>query len=281
MRGYARAALLVPLLIIGGCARTAGDGSGGTGPGAPGSGNTPAPGGGTALPAGRTFIGTAVTEAGKPRPLVPGTRIEFQVFDERRIGMRAGCNSVGGDARLDGGRLRVGGLSTTEIGCDPALHAQDRWLADFVQAGPAWRLAGDELTLTHDDVEIRLTDREIAEPDLALTGTKWVVDTILTGSGTDQSASSVPAGVEAHLTFGADGSVRGSTGCNALTAQATVAGDQITVSDPVTTRMACDGPAGELERIMLTLLGQPVTYRTDADRLTLTGPDGAGLGFVG
>jgi hypothetical protein len=54
---------------------------------------------------------------------------------------------------------------------------------------------------------ITLVDRTVANPDRALIGTRWVVDTLITSD----VASSVPAGVVAFLQLGTDGRVHGST----------------------------------------------------------------------
>ncbi len=77
-------------------------------------------------PAGRRFQSTAVTEAGKDRPLVAGTRIDLSFFDDGRLSAQAGCNTIGGSGRIDGDRLVLGdGLSMTEMGCDGPRHSQD------------------------------------------------------------------------------------------------------------------------------------------------------------
>src|SRR2546423_11077938 len=81
-------------------------------------------------PWGRTFLSTSVTENGRPRPVVDGTRISLTfVADGHRLGAQAGCNQMGGPAAFEGGRLVVGDLATTEMGCDAPRHAQDEWLA--------------------------------------------------------------------------------------------------------------------------------------------------------
>ena len=226
-------------------------------------------------PWGRVFLSTAVTGGGAPRPLVEGTRIRLTFSEDRRLGASAGCNQMGGPAEIADGRLVVDSLSRTEMGCDPPRHTQDEWLADFLTSRPAWRLEGPTLTLRGGETEIRLEDRETADPDRPLQGTRWVVDTIIEGD----SASSVPAGVEAHLVFDGGGRVGGSTGCNEVGADAAVNGDTITFSDVVTTDMACDPDRTRLERAVLAVLDGEVPYEIEADVLRLTHPRGKGLGL--
>lgn len=226
---------------------------------------------------GRTFLSVAQTEAGQDRQLVDGTRVRLEFGDDgRTLGASAGCNSMGGDARLEGDRLIVGDLATTEMGCDPARHEQDQWLADVLTAEPTAHLSGNELTLTGEDGEIRLLDREEADPDRPLAGTRWVVDTIIDG----ESASSVPQGSEAHLTIDRDGHFTGSTGCNAMSGTTTLGPDDtITFSDLVTTKQACPGDQARLEQAVRAVLDSDVAFEIEADVLRLDHPGGRGLGL--
>jgi heat shock protein HslJ len=270
MKGSPLVLLLVALLLAA-CARGPAAGPGDTAPDGSGPGVPVTGSGGT--PAGRAFVVTAVTVAGAPKQVVAGTRIEVRFFHPPRLGVSAGCNSIGGPVRFDGGRLVVTELATTEIGCAPERQAQDEWLMQFLEAKPAWRLSGDELVLTAGDTELRLVDRSVAVPDRSVAGTVWKVDGLQTGDTT----SSVPAGVQAQLTFTADGAVTGSTGCNSLQGRASIAGDRITVTGVATTKKRCETAANEVEVAVLRVLGQPMSYDVDGNRLTLTAPDGWGL----
>jgi heat shock protein HslJ len=275
-----RATLIaVPLLLLfgaAGLAGCAGDGAtGGSGPG-PGAGEQPgAPAG--ALPAGRTFVSTAVTQAGTAKPLVAGTSIRLQILDDARIAVQAGCNTAQGAARLDAGALVVDDLAVTEIGCEEALHQQDEWITGFFRERPAWRLDGDTLVLTGKDIELRMTDNAQAQPARTLVGTRWMVDTLVSAG----ASSSIPTGTAAFVTFAPDGAVTGSTGCNSFGGTAKVDAKTIDFGELIMTKMACDGAAGNLEATVLNVLDQPLTYRIEGGRLFLEAPDGSGLQLVG
>ncbi|HEV7864016.1 MAG TPA: META domain-containing protein, partial [Acidimicrobiia bacterium] len=218
---------------------------------------------------------TSVTERGQPRPRVAGTRISLTfVADGHRLGAQAGCNQMGGQTAFEDGRLVVGDLATTEMGCDPPRHAQDEWLARFLTSRPQYSLSGPTLTLDSGAARIVLDDRKAADPDRPLRGTTWVVDTIVDG----QSASSVPAGAEASVAFG-DDRFTGNTGCNGMGGTSVVdeARSTITFSEVITTKMACDDDRMRLERAVLRVLDGDVAYRIDADTLRLDGSDGHGL----
>lgn len=266
--------LALPLLVMGVLAGCGDDSDTDVRSDDPGSTSAPADGELDLLD-GRTFIATAVTEDGADRPLVDGSELRIS-FTDGQLGISAGCNSIGGPYVLDGATLRVdGGLSMTEMGCDAPLMDQDTWVADLFQGDVDVALAGFELTLTSGDTVIELTDREIAAPDVELTGTLWTLDTLISGD----TASTVPGGAVATLEIAEDGSVSIDTGCNTGGGAAEVSEDSITFGPIATTRIACteDGTA-EVESAMLTVLDGEVAFEITETGLTITKGDRA-LGF--
>ena len=134
------ALLLFATLLLAGCQRPA----------------TLSPVPGTAWPGGREFGSTSVTESGAERPLVAGTRMTVRFGAPGELQVEAGCNQLGVRARLDGERLVPYSYLSTAIGCASELLDQDRWVVEFFNAGPAWRVDGDELTLRSGTTEIVL-----------------------------------------------------------------------------------------------------------------------------
>lgn len=113
-------------------------------------------------------------------------------------------------------------------------------------------------------------------PDAPLTATEWTVNALISG-GTVSPVPAAAAG-KAVFTIAADGTASGSLGCNRFSAKAAVDGPEVTFGPLTTTRMACPGPPGELERALTELLGSgPLTWMIQAQALTLTAPDGKGL----
>lgn len=228
-------------------------------------------GGDSGWPAGRTFISSSITG----HTLVAGTRIALTFQKGGGISAQAGCNTMSGTGRLDGGRLDVSDVAQTEMGCDADRMTQDDWLAGFLTAKPSWRLAGDNLVLDGDPVRLTLTDRKVTNPDRSLTGTRWVVDTIITGD----TAASVPSGAIAYLIFDGAGTVTGSTGCVPVTGSTTITGRTITFTGPPPPGRTCTTETGALDAAVRSTLRGTVAYAIDSDTLTLTGPDGHGLGL--
>lgn len=223
---------------------------------------------------GRTFISVSVTEDGEPHPLVEGTVIRLS-FEDGTISASAGCNSMFGSYTIEDGILVVDAMGMTEMGCAPALMAQDQSVAAFLGSRPAITLSGDDLTLTSETTTIQLLDREVAEPDQPLVGTLWTLESIITAD----AVSSVPLGATATIQFNEDGTVEIQPGCNSAGGSYTVDGDTITLSNIVTTDMACMGARGELESAVMGVISAgSVTYSIDSGSLTIMAGD-RGLQF--
>ncbi|GAA1723573.1 META domain-containing protein [Fodinicola feengrottensis] len=223
---------------------------------------------------GRTFLSTGVTENGKARTLVAGTKITLTFTPDGRLLANAGCNTISGPVTLTDGHLDLATSGITEMGCQQAgAYEQDAWLSKLLGQRPTWQLTDSALVITTATTRIDLTDRRQVDPDRELTGTQWTVDTVISGT----TASSAIGAKRAQLTF-ANGRVTGTTGCNSLGGTATVSGPAIHFgAGPITTKMACADDLMSLERNVLAVLRGDVTYKIEAGRLTLTNLSGAGL----
>lgn len=225
---------------------------------------------------GSEWLSTAVTEDGADRPLVDGTRIRLG-FTDGQLGASAGCNTMGGGYRIEGGRLVFEGGGMTEMGCDDERHAQDDWLFEFLGSQPSVAQEGDKLTLTSGGTVIAFQDRETAEPDLPLVGTTWTVDSIISGD----AVSSVPGDAVATLVFTDDGRVEVDTGCNTGGGTYEVADGTLRIREVVTTLIGCGGTAGQLEAaVMAVINAEELDFAIDAGTLTLMAGD-HGLGLRG
>lgn len=104
-----------------------------------------------------TFEATAISENGRPRPLVADSTIRL-VFDGDTITATAGCNELTNRASVaDDERLVVSDLITTDKACRADLARQESWLVEFLQAQPSWSRDGDQLVLRTATAELRLT----------------------------------------------------------------------------------------------------------------------------
>ncbi|HEU4543948.1 MAG TPA: META domain-containing protein [Jiangellaceae bacterium] len=226
--------------------------------------------------AGRTFLSESVTEDGQARELVAGTRISLDFTTDGQISANAGCNHLFGDVTIQPDRLEVGPMGGTEMGCDQLRHEQDEWLMAFLEDSPAWTLDGDRLTLTAGGTEIVLLDREVADPDRPLEGTRWLVDTIISG----EAASSMWAGTEGSAWLFIEGDrFTASSGCRDFEGSVDIGSDSLRFGETAQTDPICPEELREVDEAMQTIFASEVEFSIEAARLTLTQTGGVGLGL--
>ncbi|MFI9764660.1 META domain-containing protein [Streptomyces sp. NPDC051963] len=196
-------------------------------------------------------------------------------------GGTVGCNSFGADVEIEGDTVKVSDLAQTEIGCEGAVgEFEEKFVGVFygnLKAAVTERDGTKTLTLTGKNGD-RITLREgTAETGPALKGTRWTIDTLLSGTSDDSVAESLPAEAKAHLTLTKDNTVTGSLGCNTFNAKATVKDGTIEIGPLATTRMVCSGPVMKTERELTQILSGKVSYQQKQTSLTLTSASGEGL----
>lgn len=222
---------------------------------------------------GKVYVSTSVTEQGKPRTMVEGTKVDLRFTDDDRLIANVGCNMMQGPVSLDGGKVTVAELSSTAMGCPkPELHQQDEWLSKLLDAKPSWKLDGANLVLTGGDTEIVLA----TEAPATLEGGTWIVDGIIT----NDTVSSVPGDARTTFVF-KDGIIAVDNGCNYKGGGGRsyqVDGQKITFETGPKTLIKCS-PSVEIveEAVDAALDKGEITYKIDRNTLTLTNPSGAGL----
>ncbi|MFC8130414.1 META domain-containing protein [Streptomyces sp. NPDC057302] len=191
-----------------------------------------------------------------------------KIGDKGKAEGNYGCNGFTADVSMDGDTVGFANALSTKRGCDE-LDFESALKGAIGKGELKAAVDGDKLTLTTDKGDrVALTSK----PDTPLTGTKWNVNAV----GDRKATAPLPKEVDgkAHLTFGKDGTVRGNLGCNSVTAKAEVKDGQITLGAPRTTRMMCQGAAGETEKKLLKLFDGKVSYRLSDGGLSLTAADG-------
>ena len=225
---------------------------------------------------GREFVSTSVTG----HSLVPGTRISIEFRSDNAtptLHATAGCNTFSGVYELAGGLLTVPQATMTEMGCTPSsLMDQDQWWGGLLSAGLMVKVDHDTLTLSSGQIRIVLTDRTVAEPDLPLVGTSWVLDGIVDGD----AVSSVPVGVTGGQQI--VGNVMTFQVCQSGRGTVAIDGDRVAVTDlELSAGPSCAGDSvGEVESSVVDVLRDGWTFAIDGDRMTVTATGGKGLMFV-
>ena len=244
---------LVPVLVAAGLAACSSQAAG------------PAP-----TPMGHTYVSTDVS--GTP---IPGGGPLTLTFADGRVSADSGCNTSTGPVSFDGKVLRVSEMASTMMACTGAKSGADDWQNGLLQSVPTWKLTGSTLTLSGEGTTVTLLDKKALRPDLPLTGTSWVVKTLLRPNG--QVRSQTLDTVLPTLTIAPDGQVTGNAGCNRMTGTADIAGSQVTFHLS-TTRMMCAPDVMEVERQVLEALYGTTRATVDSDTLTIrNGASNTGL----
>lgn len=68
-------------------------------------------------------------------------------FKRSRLGASVGCNSMGGEWRIENDRLIAGPLAQTEMYCAEPLWDQEKALNSLLTSAPVIMVEGDRMTL--------------------------------------------------------------------------------------------------------------------------------------
>ncbi|MFE1331066.1 META domain-containing protein [Streptomyces microflavus] len=215
----------------------------------------------------------SLTVGGKKTEAPAGSRLEIDPKGRAKAGF--GCNHIGADARVEGDRITFGKPVSTQMACDETTEKAEKAALAAMDGEVTAKLSGEKLTLTTEGGDtIALSEEKPA----GLVGTRWAVNTLLSG----ETATSVPADLPKervpHLTFGEDGTVHGNSGCNSFHGKAAVEGSTIDFGPPAGTRKMCPEAEMEVERAVLAALDGPATYTIKGSTLTVTSKDGKGIG---
>ena len=245
-----RAAMLLTVLLLAGCAAASGGGS----PGVDVAGEWELVSG---------------TSAGAPLPQPEGGRATL-TFDGDGAGGQSFCNHYSSTYTLDGDALRFDGIGGTEMACEPEIMAAETAYVTALAAVTRIARDGDDLLLTGDDVELRFSPVP-AVPTSALAETDWVLETLLDG----EAASSVLGG--STVRFEDDGTLIATTACTTLTGRWQPTGDRIQLPEAADEDRDCPPEARAQDEHELAVLGGGFIPTVEEDRLTLVLDDGRGL----
>ncbi len=182
-------------------------------------------------------------------------------FADGTVSGWTGCNRFTASYRGEGGSLEIGTVGTTQMACAPPAEAVQREFLAALERVAAARVEGDELVLEDGEGHELLRFRAASPVG------DWVATMFLQR---DAVASPLP-GTEVTATFGADGTLTGSAGCNTYRATYKASNGTIEVSTPVATKKACVEPAGvmEQEQAYLSALPSAAKYTVEGSTLSL------------
>jgi heat shock protein HslJ len=199
-----------------------------------------------------------------------GSRVTI-AFEGDRVSGQA-CNLYSGSYRLgERGAISFSEMGMTEMACQEPMMSLEATYHAALTLVRSVAIEGDRLTLSGDGVEL-VFDRQPAVRDASLTGTTWVLDTLIRGD----AASSVSG--KAWLILNADGTLSGATGCRDFSGTYLLDGDRLQVDQLVNSDIACEASINGQDLLVLQVLSLRPVVEIQGDRLTLTAGN-AGLGY--
>ena len=188
-----------------------------------------------------------------------GEHAPSATFADGTVAGSSGCNRYTATYKLDGETLEIGTVATTKMACPPPADGVERAYLAALERVAGWRVDDGELVLADAQGDELL---RFAEPSLV---GAWIATMFLQGDG----VSSPLEGTEVTATFGDDGTLKGSAGCNTYQASYTVDRGKFEIGELVVTDMACEAPIMEQERAYLSALPLAAHYTVEGTGLSL------------
>lgn len=183
-----------------------------------------------------------------------------------------GCNRFNTTYTQDGAGLTITqpGASTM-IACDEPLTSQAAAFGEALAGAETFSATEQELVLLDGDGNELAAFTAVSQE---LSGTSWIVTSYNNGR---EAVVGVISGTEMTTSFGENGELSGTAGCNNYfaTYATDAAAGTITIDQIGLTDMACEGPEGimEQEQAFLTALPTAATYRVQGNTLELRTAD--------
>lgn len=196
------------------------------------------------------------------------TRYTVEFHSDGTLGIGADCNRVVGTYTREASQLSIRLGPTTLAACPPDSQAST-FLADLSRVA-SYVLDGDNLVL---NMQLD-TGNVVLQPqsNTALVGVTWQLNSV--NNGRNGVISALP-GTQVTASFGADGSVAGSAGCNTYRGSYTLDGNSLSVGPLATSRMACAPPIMEQESQFLEALQATATFAFVSGQLWLRDANGS------
>ncbi len=193
------------------------------------------------------------------KPVAGGTQVTLVFSEANNVLGSTGCNLYAGRYVFgEGSALNVNPNVTTSWKCEEPFLAQEKAMLLVLSSSSNYVIEGDKLKITNSDGERRATFTKM-EP-LGLEGTDWNLDAFNDGQG---AFVNLIAGTQITTSFGSDGNLSGSGGCNNYGTTYAADFSNISIGAIMSTEMACPEPEGVMdqENKYLTALEQAATYR--------------------
>jgi heat shock protein HslJ len=92
-----------------------------------------------------------------PTPALPDTVTAFKFGKDGKLGGSAGCNTFGGEYKLNSSQITFGPIASTEMACAPEKMAQESAVLQNLTGTAQLDLVNGNLTITSADGNTRVT----------------------------------------------------------------------------------------------------------------------------
>ena len=212
------------------------------------------------------LTGTPWTLTGLTGQQLPPDVTVTATFDqEGQLSGSAGCNLYSGPYTVEVNQISMGPFQLTRKACPPPVMEIEGAYLTVLQAAARHEITGNSLTLQSPSGGALAVFNGL---EAGLEGTSWLA----TGFNNGQAAVvSVLPGTQIRATFGEDGQLSGTAGCNDYAASFETDGDQIRIGPLTSSQSTCQDPQGVMaqESQYLAALETAEVYTRRGDRLEL------------
>ncbi|MDG4551521.1 MAG: META domain-containing protein [Candidatus Contendobacter sp.] len=209
---------------------------------------------------------TSIARADGRLHAVPNSVEATATFANGSVSGSGGCNRYTTSYTVDAGKLTIGLAASTMMACPEPQTAVEQPFMAALAATRAYQIEDGQLSLL-DAGGQKIATFKVWQP-VALKGVTWRATVYNNGRN---AAVSLIDGSEITATFGADGVLSGSAGCNHYRAAYVTQGSSITIQAPAATRKTCPRPDGVMrqESEYLKALPTAATYAIQGRQLEL------------
>ena len=204
-------------------------------------------------------------EVGGFESVITGTTTTADFRADWKLSGSGGCNQYNAEYTTTASNgITITQPITTLMACSVPIMQQETQYLSLLQQAAKYEISGDQLTLfDKNGVKILIYKKQVSIP---ITGT-WNLFNYNNGKGAIQS---VMIGSTTNAVFGSNWKLSGTGGCNQYSADyTTTASNGITITQPISTMMACAEPVMQQETQYLSLLPTAAKFEISGDQLTL------------
>jgi heat shock protein HslJ len=207
-------------------------------------------------------------------PVIEGSSISLTFASNIQIEGNGGCNGYGGNYTVDGDSISFSEVVSTLMACaEDDITQQESNYFSALNTATSYEIAGNQLIVTTSDgQELHFVSTN------PLLNTEWQ----LVSYGDPVSEVPVVEGSTLTLAFRPEGMVEGNGGCNGFGGSYTLDGSNLTISEIISTMMACaEDDATQQESTYFQALQAATRFVITGSELTIFYGEGADqLNFV-